>query len=464
MQILGRTGSSGTKTDQTITFGALADLTAGDPDVDPGATASSGLTVTYASDDSGVATIVAGKIHAVAAGTCNITASQAGNITYNPAPDVVQSLNVVRKTITINDTVSGTLTVESPLDPAYLPDSYYSEDYTLTGVAVGQAITVEETSLDFPGVWVEVLDATDLTHPLVDDDLPITFTPLAGITYVIRASTLDEFVVGDYTLTTVSIPFLFSINTALGAGWSFTLPLVSWGTYNFVVNWGDGSSSTITAWNQAAKTHVYSGHGTYDITISGTITCWEAGSLPSARKVTNIKSWGPLKRCYFAGCYNMVVTATDILDLTDRYDLHNLFWGCSSITTVPSVISWDTSAITHFGGMFNGCTSFNQDLSGLDTSVAGQIWSMFEGATSFNQDLSAWDVTNVTTAGAMFDGVTLSTANYDALLIGWAAQSVQDGVDFSGGNSKYTAGGAAEAARTHLVTVHGWWITDGGMA
>ena len=34
-----------------------------------------------------------------------------------------------------------------------------------------------------------------------------------------------------------------------------TLPLVSGGTYNFLVQWGDGNSDTITVWNQAETTH-----------------------------------------------------------------------------------------------------------------------------------------------------------------------------------------------------------------
>jgi hypothetical protein len=35
-------------------------------------------------------------------------------------------------------------------------------------------------------------------------------------------------------------------------------------------------------------------------------------------------------------------------------------------------------------------------------------------------------------------------------------------VTFNGGGSKYTTGGAAQAARTHLTTLHFWTITDGG--
>jgi fibronectin type 3 domain-containing protein len=67
---------------QTITFNPLAPQTVGNPDVDPGATASSGLPINYTSSDITIATIVNGKIHAKGAGSVTITALQAGNGFY----------------------------------------------------------------------------------------------------------------------------------------------------------------------------------------------------------------------------------------------------------------------------------------------------------------------------------------------------------------------------------------------
>lgn len=59
----------------------------------------------------------------------------------------------------------------------------------------------------------------------------------------------------------------------------------------------------------------------------------------------------------------------------------------------------------------------------------------------------------------MFTGAGLSTANYDALLNGWNAQNLQDGVSFDGGNSTYCSG---ENARTNMINSDGWTITDTG--
>jgi hypothetical protein len=57
----------------------------------------------------------------------------------------------------------------------------------------------------------------------------------------------------------------------------------------------------------------------------------------------------------------------------------------------------------------------------------------------------------------------LNTANYDAILIAWAAQAVQDNVVAGFGSAKYSAG-AAKDARDHLTGTHSWSITDGGPA
>ncbi len=83
------------KADQTITFGALANKTVGNAPFNLTATASSSLVVSYASSNTAVATVLGNLVTIVGAGTTNITASQAGNTAFNPAPNVVQSLVVV---------------------------------------------------------------------------------------------------------------------------------------------------------------------------------------------------------------------------------------------------------------------------------------------------------------------------------------------------------------------------------
>jgi len=97
-------GGPGGKLNQTITFNTFPLKSFGDADFAPGASASSGLTVSYASSNIAVATIVSGNIHIVGAGTSTITASQAGDANYNAATSVNQTLTVnkINQTITFN--------------------------------------------------------------------------------------------------------------------------------------------------------------------------------------------------------------------------------------------------------------------------------------------------------------------------------------------------------------------------
>jgi hypothetical protein len=84
-----------TQATQTITFNALANKVAGDVDFQLGARVSSSLPLTYASSNSGVATVSSsGLVTIVGAGTTDITVSQAGNSNYNAATSVVQTLTV----------------------------------------------------------------------------------------------------------------------------------------------------------------------------------------------------------------------------------------------------------------------------------------------------------------------------------------------------------------------------------
>ncbi len=99
--------------DQTITFPNIASKQIGDPDFSPGATASSGLAVSYTSANTDVATIINGNIHITGTGTSTITASQPGNTAYNPAPNVSRTLTVTSNTNGENLALNGIATQSS---------------------------------------------------------------------------------------------------------------------------------------------------------------------------------------------------------------------------------------------------------------------------------------------------------------------------------------------------------------
>lgn len=87
---------------QTIVFGGLGDLTFGTPPFVVSATASSGLPVAFSSTTTPVCTVSGSTVTIVAAGTCAITASQAGNANYLAAPAVTQTFTVKGRPQTIS--------------------------------------------------------------------------------------------------------------------------------------------------------------------------------------------------------------------------------------------------------------------------------------------------------------------------------------------------------------------------
>ena len=87
------------KANQTITFGALANKTFGDADFAVSATASSNLAVSFSA--LGNCTVSGSTVHITGAGSCTITASQAGDSNYNAAANVPQSFSIAKANETI---------------------------------------------------------------------------------------------------------------------------------------------------------------------------------------------------------------------------------------------------------------------------------------------------------------------------------------------------------------------------
>ncbi|BAV05660.1 Por secretion system C-terminal sorting domain-containing protein [Filimonas lacunae] len=88
--------------ENVISFPALSMKVYGSADVEAGATASSGLAVTYTSSNTNVVVISGTKIHIVGAGAATITASQAGNSTYAAASPVTQTVTVNKALLTVS--------------------------------------------------------------------------------------------------------------------------------------------------------------------------------------------------------------------------------------------------------------------------------------------------------------------------------------------------------------------------
>ncbi|MBX2896233.1 MAG: choice-of-anchor I family protein [Cyclobacteriaceae bacterium] len=121
------------KRDQTITFGALADKVVGDAPFTLSATASSLLPVTYMADGNEV-TIAGNQVTIVKAGRISIKANQAGNATFNEAPEVTQSFCIKPAKPII------TLTGENTESPTLQSSATEGNQWFLNGVLIAGAV------------------------------------------------------------------------------------------------------------------------------------------------------------------------------------------------------------------------------------------------------------------------------------------------------------------------------------
>jgi hypothetical protein len=170
-------------------------------------------------------------------------------------------------------------------------------------------------------------------------------------------------------------PNSFIMTFTLGASDSITLPLVNGGTYNFTVEWGDGTSNIITSWNQAERTHTYTGRPAGDVTISiiGTCPGWGFGTVTTSRtKLKTVNQWGDVgfNSVNFNGCSALNNLPRGLK--TTGTSLASCFQDCTALSTVDSNLFEFCTSVTNFSqvfykttagnftipsGLFNNCTS-----------------------------------------------------------------------------------------------------------
>ncbi len=202
----------------------------------------------------------------------------------------------------------------------------------------------------------------------------------------------------------------------------FNQPIGSWNTANVTTLWG--TFHLASAFNQSLNT-------------------WN---------VNNVTTFYQTFR--YASAFNQPLNLWNTTGVTS---LFQTFEG--AIAFDQDISGWDMGDVTSMYQSFRN-TTFNQDISGWDTGMVTTMQWMFLGPTSFDQNIGSWDVSSVTNMFGMFQNSELSVTNYDALLNGWDTQTLQSGVNFNGGTSKYCLG---STARTNIDTGDSWTISDGGI-
>ena len=105
----------------------------------------------------------------------------------------------------------------------------------------------------------------------------------------------------------------------------------------------------------------------------------------------------------------------------------------------------------------------NWDITGV-TNWYTFLWYGTTTNTILDMDISGWEVWNTASMAYFINNAKIKTSQYDAALISWNnnVPASASSVNIRLGTSQYTAGGAAETARTNLINTHGWTISDGG--
>ncbi|MBC6425015.1 MAG: BspA family leucine-rich repeat surface protein [Ekhidna sp.] len=187
-------------------------------------------------------------------------------------------------------------------------------------------------------------------------------------------------------------------------------------------------------------------------------------STMAATQIRTIEKWGDIQwtsmRNAFANCDNLTFNATDVPDLSNVTDMFGMLIRANFSGDISE---WDVSKVTNMHTMF-ALSSFNGDLSRWDVNKVTNMFAMFN-KSSFNGDLSEWDISSVKNINSMFSGNTsMSSENYDKLLIGWSTLNEVAGETkipkniIFGSPDKYSCRG--KAGRDALTGTHSWTIRD----
>lgn len=306
-EVLGLVNAS-SLTAQSISFTLSSPVTYGTSPITLNGTASSGLTVSYASSNTAVATVSGNVLTIVGAGSVTITASQAGDATYAAATPVDQYLIVNPITLTVSN--------------ALVTDKYY--DGGVGGVITGSLVgVINGDAVTFVGVG-------NFSDPNVANGISVTSNSLligaqagnyiltqpTGLTGNILpaiqtiAFTVAPMVTGDpaQTLTCSSnfsplTPTYTSSNTAVATIAGNVLTVVGAGTTDITVtNPGDANhasgSTTVTLvvrtgiakWNFEAL-GTLSTSGTVYNGPAATVGVNASGSSMKGNHVASASSW-----------------------------------------------------------------------------------------------------------------------------------------------------------------------------
>jgi surface protein len=168
--------------------------------------------------------------------------------------------------------------------------------------------------------------------------------------------------VEEYTFVPETSDFVMIVDTSLGDN-TISIPMTSGGTYDYIINWGDGTTSPrITSYQDTKATHTYSKAGEYQIKITGTANEFKftdnvAKCLKEIPKC--VLSFRDISNM-FLNCANLTSIVDDIFAKSSTVtSAAHTFEGCKALKTIPLGLFDNNSKITNFSYTFakSGITS-----------------------------------------------------------------------------------------------------------
>lgn len=173
--------------------------------------------------------------------------------------------------------------------------------------------------------------------------------------------------------------FTFTIEVP-SDNYTYALPLmdVSGYKHNFIVNWGDGTKSQVSAYNDPNRIHVYSTAGEYQVKIGGQCPGFEENTFAQRCIYKSIDSWGDvgLRHIAFYKCCNLGSLPKDSQGLKEVEKFYLFLAGCVSLTSIPEDLFKYNTEAKDFNCCLHGCTGL--------TSIPENLFKYNTGAISFS--------------------------------------------------------------------------------
>lgn len=234
------------------------------------------------------------------------------------------------------------------------------------------------------------------------------------------------------------------------------------GTFDYTIDWGDGTVENYTTNDNIS--HTYATSGSYITKITGTFPHINMGDASVSQtfkdKLYEIVNWGNIAfeslNSAFNGCSNIdMLNVINPPNLSNCTDIRDCFRLCLFLGNINGgnidLSSWDVSNVLNFQGFYLAYNDYNLNISGwninpnanivmnisivqnLDvsnmnfgtrTSLSNMFW--LDGVTSFI-GLDTWDVSNINNFSRLFGRSSTLQSGLDGI-IDW---NFQDGCSFA---------------------------------